>query len=605
MKKAERNDLKQIPKSAKTKSALPAENAYLTWGMFLVFLLCVFSVSTHKLEDDDVFWHLSTGKFITENGFIPDKDVFGLATQDAEWIPFEWGSDLIFYNLYKVTGLNGIFIFTSILYCIFFLILFRLLKKFRVNPVITTIHFFFLLIAFFDRLSPRPHLFTYLSLAVLFYLLFTYKYINREKYLKRLYFLPVLFLFWGNLHLGVITGLLLFLIFVVSETVTFFYPKKFGNKDTGVISKTHLKKLVMIFIASTGVLLINPHGIRTYTYAYNHSKMKMLEQIAEWLSPFNGQIESTFVLTIYKALLFAGIIVLLYSYKKRDLTFFLICSVFAVYSLQAIRFIVDYEIVIVPLLAVSLNYYLLDKQSSKLTVNLNKIFKGNVTKVSLIVVLLYLSIQFQTDSFYITLQYNREAGLGVSNRYFPQGLYNFMIENKIKGTPYNNFDTGGYYKWLFPDQKIFIDSRNINDEIFNEYYSILKMQPGFQNKLDKYGIDLVIFFEPKLSRYPNIMKQQVTEFLINNKDWALIYWDDLSMLFAKRVQKNEDLITRYDYKVFNPYTAVFKQKQFEADLLNYPIALENEMKRKSAEEPQGYFYLGMGDIVKKVKGSQR
>lgn len=605
MKKTVLNNPKTSNKPAKQTVASPKENAYLTWGMFIVFLICVFSVATHRLEDDDFFWHLSTGKFITENGFIPDKDVFGMATQGAEWIPFEWGSDLIFYNLHKIIGLNGIFIFTSVLFCILFLIYFRLLQKFKVNPAITIILFFFLLIAFFDRLSPRPHIFTYLLLAILLYLLFTYRYFNREKYFNRLYYVPVLFLFWGNLHLGVITGLLFFLLFLISETFAFYYPKKFGNKDTSVISKSHLKKLILILIASAGVLLINPHGIRTYTYAYNHSKMKMLEQIAEWLSPFNGQIESTFVLTIYKILLFTGIIVLLYSYRKRDLTFFLVCSVFAIYSLQAIRFIVDYEIVIIPLLAISLNYYLLNRQSSKVTVKLNKVFKGNVIKVSLIAVLLYLSKQFQTDSFYITLQYNREAGLGVSNRYFPQGLYNFMLENKIKGTPYNNFDTGGYYKWLFPDQKIFIDSRNINDEIFNEYYSILKMQPGFQQKLDRFGFDLVIFFEPRLSRFPNIMKQQVTEFLLNNKEWALVYWDDLSMLFAKRVKENEVLITKYEYKIFNPYTAVFKQKQFEADLVNYPIALENEMKRKSAEEPQGYFYLGMGDIVKKVKGSQK
>ena len=180
-----------------------------------------------------------------------------------------------------------------------------------------------------------------------------------------------------------------------------------------------------------------------------------------------------------------------------------------------------------------------------------------------------------------------------------------MLENKIKGTPFNNFDTGGYYKWLFPDQKIFIDSRNINDELFNEYYSILKMQPGFRDKLDKYGIDIVIFFEPKLSRYPEIMKQQVTEFLLNNKDWALIYWDDLSMLFARNTPQNAELISKFEYKVFNPYTAVFNQKQFEANLGNYPIALDTEMKRKAATEPQGYFYSGMSDIVRKVMNNRK
>lgn len=146
---------KTVPSTPKTsaktikQSVIFKENAYLTWGMFIVFLICVFSVTTHKLEDDDVFWHLSTGKFITENGFIPDKDVFGLATQNAEWIPFEWGSDLLFYNVHKIIGLNGIFIFTSVLLGIFFLLLFRLLQKLKVNPVITTILFFFFADSFF------------------------------------------------------------------------------------------------------------------------------------------------------------------------------------------------------------------------------------------------------------------------------------------------------------------------------------------------------------------------------------------------------------------------------------------------------------------------
>ena len=112
MKKTDRTSPKASIKNLKNSPAAITENKYVLWGMFIVFTICVFSISTHKLEDDDFFWHLSTGKFISENGFIPDKDVFGFATQNAEWIPFEWVFDIIFYNLHKIAGLNGIFIFT-------------------------------------------------------------------------------------------------------------------------------------------------------------------------------------------------------------------------------------------------------------------------------------------------------------------------------------------------------------------------------------------------------------------------------------------------------------------------------------------------------------
>ena len=434
----------------------------------------------------------------------------------------------------------------------------------------------------------------------------TYKYFEREKYFKRLYFIPLIFLIWGNLHLGVITGIYFLFIFLLAEAIIFKYPFKFSKSETSIISKEHLKKLSLIFLVSTAVLLINPHGIRTYTYAYDHTKMKMLEQIAEWLSPFSEQVEATFVLTIYKVLLFAGLIVLFYSYKKRDLTFAFVYIAFAIYSIRAIRFTVDYEIVIIPLLAVCLNYYLLKQQNNKIMLNVSKFLSGNISKSLIIIILAYLSIQFQSDNFYISLKYNREAGVGnKQTRYFPLELYKFMKENNIKGTPFNNFDTGGYFKWEFPEQKIFIDSRNINDEIFSEYYSILRMQAGFQAKMDKYGIDQVIFFEPKLSRYPNILKQQITEYLLNNKNWSLVYWDDLSMLFVKNTPQNLDLISKFEYKVFNPYMAVFNQKQFEANILNSPANLEIEMKRKAVSEPQGYFYSGMNDIVRKVMNKKQ
>jgi hypothetical protein len=157
------------------------ENSYLNWSLLAIFLICVFSVTSYKIEDDDFFWHLSTGKFITENGYVPDKDVFGFAAQNTEWIPFEWGADLVFYNLYKISGYNGVYVFRSIIFCIIFLIYFILLKRLNVNSVITIILFLGLLIGLFDRFSPRPHIFTYLFLAVLVYLLFSYKYINREK----------------------------------------------------------------------------------------------------------------------------------------------------------------------------------------------------------------------------------------------------------------------------------------------------------------------------------------------------------------------------------------------------------------------------------------
>jgi hypothetical protein len=554
------------------------------------------------LLHDDFFWHLSTGKYISENGSIPDKDVFGYATQNAEWIPFEWGSDVVIYNVYKLAGYNGVFIFRSLIFCLMFFILFKLLGRFHVSPMISIIMLFFLLIGMFNRFSPRPHLFTYLFLCLTLYVLLNVKYFNREKYFKLITYFPILFLIWVNLHIGVITGIFLFFVFFLSEIIIFYKPSKFSSTEIKPLSPAQLRKLLLVFGGCLVLLFVNPNGWSTYVYAYEHTNMKMLESIAEWLSPFSSKIEPTFVITLYKVLLISGSLILIYAYKKRDLTIALLYISFAVYSLRAIRFTVDYELVVVPLVAIVFSYFLKQLKSRSL---IKVLLYGNVPKAVLIIVFMALTIRFQSDNFYITLKYNREAGMGISERYFPVNLVKFMKESNIKGTPFNNFDTGGYLLWEIPDQKIFIDSRNINDEIFNEYISILKMQPGFDKKLEMYGVDYAIFFDPLLIRNPNILKQSVTEYLFKNKDWHLVYWDDLSLLFLKYVPENSEVISKYEYRVFSPYKALFDQREFEADLRNYRSTAEIEIKRKAQSEPNGYFYQGMNDIAVRVFGSKQ
>lgn len=80
------------------------ENKYYVWILFAVFLITLTIFCTYKIIDDDVFWHLATGKFIIENKYVPDKDVFGFATQNTEWIPFEWGWDVVSYGIHSIGG---------------------------------------------------------------------------------------------------------------------------------------------------------------------------------------------------------------------------------------------------------------------------------------------------------------------------------------------------------------------------------------------------------------------------------------------------------------------------------------------------------------------
>jgi hypothetical protein len=175
-----------------------------------------------------------------------------------------------------------------------------------------------------------------------------------------------------------------------------------------------------------------------------------------------------------------------------------------------------------------------------------------------------------------------------------------MKENNISGTPFNHFGTGGFLIWNFPNEKNFIDSRNLNDEIFYEYNSIMIMQPGFEKKLEDRNIDYVIFLDPDLIRRPNDLQRLITKYLNTNENWKLVFWDDKSMLFLKNIPKYSEIINKYHYKVINPYTALFNKNEFEANVKTFPDIAKSELHRKQTSEPEGFLFKGIYQLVNNI-----
>lgn len=581
----------------KLSTAVIEENKFVSYGLLFIFLVLVFFASSYKISgDDDFFWHLATGRYIVENKVVPDKDVFGHITSGTEWIPFEWGWDILTYSLYNIGGYNAILVFRSLAFCFIFFLYFMLLRKFKVNSFLSILVLFVLLVAIMDRLSPRPHILTYIFFILTLYILLCYKYIDKVKYRKWLYLLPIIFLLWSNLHMGVLAGGLILFVFTLTETVIYLKQSSFTTNDIKALSKTELRNLWIISIISALMLLINPHGINTYLYAYGHTKMKMLESVNEWQNPFAPKLDFGFIITLYKVFLFSGVLVLFYAYKKKDLLFALMYIVFAVYSIRAIRFTVDYEMILTFFIIVSIAYV----TSLFKNIKYNRILSGNLLKGILGILFIYILSQIPSNAIYEKIQYYRIYGWGINSDFIPVQLFDFMKENKISGTPYNHFGTGGYLVWNFPGEKNFLDSRNLNDEIFNEYNAIMTMQPGFEKKLEDRGVDYIVYLDPDLIRRPNDLKRLVTNYFSTNTNWKLVFWDDKSMLFIKDIPKFTDIINKSEYKVIKPYSALFNKSEFENNIKSNPQLAKDELKRKSDVDPNGQLFQVLKQSANKV-----
>lgn len=580
MAKVKKKSVKQV--NSVTYAENPVYN-YILLGIFLIFL--GFFTTFKITGDDDLFWHLATGRFILHSGYVPSTDVFGFITQGQQWMPFEWGWDILTYSIYSFSGYLGLSVLRTILIIAVFLIFYFLLARFKVSNTFIIISLIVLAFGMIDRLTPRPHLISYLFFALLIFIICEFRYFKRANR-KILYLIPFIFLLWANMHMGIIAGGFLMFLFFISELISTYYPG--NNPSVKPLEKKDLQFLFIILTVSALMILANPNFLETYIYAYEHTKMKMLETVNEWMSPFAARYTDSFVSYIYKALLFIGVFNIFYAFKKKDWFFAILYIAFALYSVRAMRFTVDFVIISLIFTTVSVFYYLNLLSNSTIK---DFLFNKPALKVFIGAFILFLIINIPDNKLYLEyLTYYRISGTGINSDFIPTAMFDFMKQNKVPeigNRIFNHFGTGGFFVWNFEGKQNFIDSRNLNDDIFMKYQQILLKRPGFEQKLDEYDIDYVIYLAPDLVRDPKEMETTCISYFSKNPKWKLLFWDDKSFLWVKDLPKFKELIDKFEYKYVSPYNYAYNKSALEKGFNEDMPALKREIDRKLAEEPNG------------------
>lgn len=577
---------KEKKKTIKQAAVTYQENPYFNYGLLAVFSIFLILFSTFKITgDDDVFWHLATGRYILQTGHVPSIDIFGFLTQGQVWMPFEWGWDVLTYSIFSFSGYVGISILRTILLLAVFYIFYYLLTRFKVSNTFSVFSLIVLAFGIIDRLTPRPHLMSYLFFALLLLIICQYRYFNRGNK-KVLYFIPLIFLLWANMHMGIIAGGFLLVLYFASEALSTFYPA--NNSTIKALSKNELLHLFVVLVLSALMMLANPNFLQTYIYAYDHTKMKMLETVNEWMSPFSSRYQDGFVSYIYKILLFIGVLNIFYAIKKKDWFPALLYIGFAIYSVRAMRFTVDFVLLTFVFIVVSV-YYSLNLLKS---ISIKEfLFQKPALKIGIGLFLLFLIFNIPSNKLYLQyLTYYRITGFGINSDFIPTSLFDFIKANDIqnKGEKvFNHFGTGGFFVWNFEGKQNFIDSRNLNDDIFNKYQQILGKRQGFEQKLDEYGIDYVIYLAPDLVRDPKEMENTCISYFSKSPNWKLVFWDDKSFLWVRNVQKFKEVIDNFEFKYLTPYNYAYNKPVLEKGINDDMPTLKKEIDRKLADDSNG------------------
>lgn len=270
-------------------SEAPEKDPY--W-LQLCLLILILSLSCYGLattiSDCDLWGHLRFGLDYLAAGRVFDNDPYSYITAGERWVNHSWLAEVAYALCYKAGGIVGLSLLKVFLALSIIGVLFVSLCKSGVKAFQTAFIMIFALIGLLPVLTPlRPHLFTYLLLCVILQILKTGG--------KWLFVLPVIFLFWANLHGGALSGLLFVFLYFAADLVQNFLSLSTSAK---ALWQSALVK-VGILAACTLPYVVNPYGL------------EMLRCIIETSGMHNSPVIEWMPLTIYSAIAPAYIICVL------------------------------------------------------------------------------------------------------------------------------------------------------------------------------------------------------------------------------------------------------------------------------------------------------
>jgi hypothetical protein len=214
------------------------------------------AVHAAPVADPDVWWHLRTGEWIVQHLTVPRTDPFSRSAAGEAWAAYSWLFDLVLLPLYHRLGLAAIVAYTAAMVLAITFAVHHLIRRMQSDFSFVMLLTFAASFTLARLYTPRPWLFTILFFVIELDILMQARRTGR---IREICWLPLLFLFWANLHIQFIDGLLV-LGLAAAETVA-------SRWGLGTHTRLRSGPMVAVLAVSALATLVNPYGWHIYQVA--------------------------------------------------------------------------------------------------------------------------------------------------------------------------------------------------------------------------------------------------------------------------------------------------------------------------------------------------
>ena len=464
--------------------------------------LGVFAIALRTPADTDMYWHLATGQYIVNTQTIPTSDPFSWTMRGAPWVDVHWLSQVIMYGIYQLVGFAGLALDVSLLAVLAFVFVW---KQMSGGVFVRAAIILLAATTASPNLTPRSQMATFVFVAAVGYLLYLYKW----RQIDRLWWLPVIFVLWVNMHGGYIAGFMLLGTFVVGEVLSDLLHLS-GEE---IVSWRRLGKVLIVTAISVAVLLINPYTIAALQLPFKTVNIGVLQDfIQEWASPnFHQASQQPMLWLLLLTLAAIG-----FSRRRLDITDALTLTLFATITFLAQRNLGLFALICAPILSRHVSSMVERSRWGQRAVS-----KGIPIVNAVLLGLIGVAVALYTIG---TLSPAAQAKAEVKG--LPVAAAEWIVQNDPPGSLFNSYNWGGYLLWRLGNKHpVSVDGRTdvYDDAFLRDYLAITLVSSDYDQRLTRTGAQIVLIESGSV----------LDNFLARDAGWHEVYRDELAVIYRR------------------------------------------------------------------------
>ena len=494
------------PAQVAPPAAPPIEPRPVALLWLLAVLLTFWSFGFTTMMGSDLWWHLASGRFISETHSLNFKDPWSFTRYGQPWMSHEWLSDVIFHAWSSWFGMTTLVWWKWAVLVAAFASIFQVLRKISGSSSAAYLASLLAIAVGAPFFDIRPQLYSIVGLAVLLRLALVP---SRFRWL-----LPIVFFVWVNLHGGFFFGLL-------ALTLIFALARLFGQTSRNTLP---------LWLGCLVACLASPAGPDAYVfplhYALNPGSPYL--RVGEWRPPWEASsIPSALYFPAVGVFVAASVATFVMGIQRRHprltYTSLGLTLLTLAMSLKSRRFIPLFGITQSLLLAPVLGA-LVSRLGQVLASRLPRLQRSLPWRLAPPLLAAGLGAWWlapyplSSGAFlYLTSQDN-----------FPVEALNVAETNQISGKVFSYYEWGGYVDLRTNGRlRIYIDGRAdtvFDDQIYLRYTRVLGLAKGWEDIVDASGADYFL--------WPRRKGKQI-EGLRETGQWHVLYSDHVAALLVR------------------------------------------------------------------------